>query len=242
VCGRQGGRAAGQLPQTSASPAQPPRPLCPNQMPACLPACPCVQAKEQLLAERDAELACTQERVEALEKDVGMKARMLAGISQVGAGQAGGLVGWVGGRAMGGWAAGRWVAGWRWQQLIVHEAVSQALHNTYCCLLLPCPAAAGGGARRGRGARCPRRCSGGHAAGRARRGQGQGGCWGSSPRRCPGGGPRWACQEGVNQGGWGRHLLLAVPFSLCAPHGCCGAGLILTSCHGPACCLVLLLP
>ena len=87
ACVRSG--AAGQLPQAPHSPARAPKPHCPR---ACLPACPCLQAKEQLLAERDAELACTQERVEALEKDVGMKARMLAGISQVGARQAGGWV------------------------------------------------------------------------------------------------------------------------------------------------------
>lgn len=41
------------------------------------------QTKEKLLAEREAELAASAERIAALEQDVTLKADMLKGISQV---------------------------------------------------------------------------------------------------------------------------------------------------------------
>lgn len=65
-------------------------------MPSWLPLRPCplpspthlLQGKEKELADKEAALASTQDRVDALEKDMEMKTRMLQGISQV-------RLGWV---------------------------------------------------------------------------------------------------------------------------------------------------
>jgi hypothetical protein len=196
-----------------------------------MPACPCLQAKEQLLAERDAELACTQERVEALEKDVGMKARMLAGISQVGARQAGGWVsGWVGG-----WCSG---ADRSCLCMALHAQAIPVTHTTTtaACSRAPllqvaahgvgeAPAAAPTAAPAGAQA-------GGRAEGRGRAAAGGGARRGAVPAAGRAGPAK---KVSIKVGGGGSCCCLPA-YSCVHPMGCCGAGLLPTLCTCPASC------